>query len=288
MTHSVDERVIQKLFSKFSIRYGALWTSRLGNNDNWKECEDEWLAELSRFSFSHLRVAVKKALSLYIEYPPTLGQLINLCMKESGVPEISEVINLMILRDFNHPLVKMVYDKIGSWTLSHSKEYEIQSKAKIFYDECFAAFHCDPKIHWEKLTSYNNQLKLESPSSKISTNQEPHGFKEKIEEFKKLTEEGKVRIKNIKIPEFDEKKIKKGGEQYADYVKYLLSVPEDLVLGLPPKYAYDRQRILNIRDTSRNLKDLGYVPNNQREGFPPIKSSDKYRPTKIYKNWTND
>lgn len=287
MTHSVDERVIKKLFAKFSTRYGSLWTARLGENGNWKDCEDDWLEELSRFNFTHLRAAVKKCFTIYIDYPPTLGQLIHLCMKESGVPDEGEVIRLMVNRDFNHPMVKMIYDKIGSWALINGKEHEIQSKVKSYYDSCLADFYSDPEPHWSKLTSFNNQAKLEAPT-KIPSQKERKGFKEHMEEFKRLAEEGKAKLKDMTTPDFDPKKIKPEGEQYVDYCKYLLSVPEHLVLGLPPVYAYDRQRLLNRQDTARHLKESGYIPPSERDGFEAPRSANNNKPTRVYKNWAGE
>ncbi len=287
MTHSVDKDLVKHLFAKFANKYGKLWTSRLGDSGDWNSCLDDWHDELKVFNLAQLKMAVKKALAIYRDYPPTQGQLIELCMAEAGVPQVHDVIRLMVNRDFSHPLVKMVYDQIGSWTLTNGKEAEIKSKAQSAYNLSVAEFQCDPHSCWEKLTSFNTQPKLEAPP-KVPSNAERKGFKERMEEFQKLADEGRAKLKDMQVIEFDEKKIKPEGEQYPDYCKYLLSVPEHLVLGLPPRYAYDRQRLLNMQDTARHLKESGYIPPSHREGFEAPKTSDKGKPTKVYKSWVND
>lgn len=289
LNNEVDRRLVQKLFLRFANKYGNLWTSRLGENGDWKACEDDWLTELSAFTVRDAVAAIKKALVIYRDYPPTQGQLIDLCLKESGVPSEDEIIKLMVAREFSHPMVKLVYERVTSWTLTNGKSEEVRAKTKAVYSECLAQFTAEPVQHWERLNAIIDQLSLPpAEHEKIPSQKELKGFKERMEEFQKLADEGKAKLKDMKPIEFDEKKIKPEGEQYNDYCQYLLSVPEHLVLGLPPKYAYDRQRLLNHKDTDRHLKESGYVPPNQREGFAAPITSDKRKPTKVYKSWTQD
>ena len=289
LNNEVDRRLVQKLFLRFANKYGNLWTSRLGENGDWNACEDDWLAELSAFSVRDAVSAIKKALVIYRDYPPTQGQVIDLCLKESGVPSEDEIIKLMVARDFTHPMVRLVYERVTSWTLTNGKSEEVRAKTKAVYSECLAQFTANPVQQWEKLNTVKEQLSLppvEHP--KILNNDERKQFKDRMEEFQKLADQGKAKLKDMKPIEFDEKKIRPDSEQNQDYCKYLLSVPEHLVLGLPPKYAYDRQRLLNINDTQKHLRESGYVPPNQREGFASPKTSDKGRSTKVYKSWTHD
>lgn len=291
MTHFVDESLIQKLFAKFSNRYGASWTSRLGADGDWKSCEDDWLEELQRFSFDNLRAAVKKALAVFPDFPPNLGQLVDLCMKESGIPGVPEVIRLMVNRDFSHPLVKMVYDKLGSWTLTNGKEYEITAKTKEVYSGCLADFYCDPVPHWERLTSFNNQLKLEAPTPKIPSEEERKGFKERLAEYQQKLDDAKLNCKGVMYCEFDANKIKKGHrlfdiKVYNDYREYLLSIPEEQTMILPIQYLYERNRFLNAKEQPELLRSMGYNPNPPgNESAQPQRSG---RPRKVYKNWCGD
>ena len=287
LNNEVDRRLVQKLFLRFANKYGNLWTSRLGENGDWKSCEDDWLEELSAFTVRDAVSAIKKALVIYKDYPPTQGQLIELCLKESGVPSEDEIINMLVNRQFDHPMVKLVYDKIGSWQLKNGTSESIRIKTKSVYGDCLANFKAEPEKQWAQLSVVKEQLSLppvEHP--KIPTNEERRGFKERMAEFQKLAEEGKAKLKDMNPIEFDEKKIRGEGEQRADYEKYLLSVPEHLVLGLSPKYAYDRQRLLNIKDTARHLQECGYVhPKDRIEGEAPRTSGGK--PTRVYKNWSD-
>mgnify|MGYP001577519813 CR=1 FL=1 len=291
LNNEVDRSLVQKMFVKFANKYGNLWTSRLGEHGDWKGCEDDWLEELSVFNMRDAIVAIKKALVIYKDYPPTQGQVIDLCLKESGVPSEDELISMMVNRQFDHPMVKLVYDKIGSWQLKNGTSEEIRNKTKSIYGDFLASFKASPEQQWAQLSAVKEQLSLPSVEHpKIPSNEERKGFKERMVEFQKLAEEGRAKLKDMKPIDFDEKKIRTEGEQYEDYCKYLLSVPEHLVLGLPQKYAYDRQRLLHMKDTVRHLKEVGYIPPGEREGCEVPKTSDRRGggPEKVYKNWAGD
>jgi hypothetical protein len=287
LNNEVDRRLVQKLFLRFANKYGNLWTSRLGENGDWKSCEDDWLEELSAFTVRDAVAAIKKALVIYKDYPPTQGQLIDLCLKESGVPSEDEIINMLINRQFDHPMVKLVYDKIGSWQLKNGTSEAIRNKTKSVYGDCLAKFKAEPEQQWAQLSVVKEQLSLPPiEHQKIPSPDERKGFKERMAEFQKLAEQGRAKLKDMNPIEFDEKKIRGEGEQRADYEKYLLSVPEHLVLGLPPKYAYDRQRLLNTKDTARHLQECGYIHPKDRVGEEAPRTSGG-KPTRIYKNWSD-
>lgn len=287
LTRSIDKSLIARLFAKFKGRYGNLWTSRGATAEEWDFILDDWLSELCSFKFEELRAAVKNALSIFPDFPPTLGQLVNLCLKEAGLPSQQEVIRLMVKREFTHPLVKMIYDKIGSFTVKNGKEEDINHKVKNCYAECLADFHCYPEVSWKALNDYNSIPKKLSPPDKILTSSERKGFKERLAEYQKIVNAEKSKLTENKPIEFDEKEIQSESSRYKAHCDYLLSVPERLVLGLTPKQAYHRQRLLNRGETAKHLREAGYVSPEQREGYEASKSYNN-KPIKMYKNWIND
>ena len=294
MIHCVDKEFINRLFNKFAIRYRKLWTTSLGEDGDWALCADDWLDELSKFSLNQVRAAVNKALTIYRNFPPNLGQLIDLCLAESGVPEIHQIINLMVRREFNHPLVKMVYDKIGSWTLSNGKEIDIQNKSKAVYSECLAEFTINPQACWKQLEAYNSKPKELPAPEKIPNQSERKGFKERMAEYYQKLEELKVNVEGKTYKEFDERKLKKGGRDFDpavfnEYRNYLLSIPDTEIMILPPSYLCDRMKLIGIKEQPEMLKKQGYVPTKDRDESNLHKES--YRKgcyKKSYKTWVND
>ncbi len=263
MTHSIDRAIIIRLFSKFANKYGKLWTSRLGDSGDWDGCIDDWLEELKKFSLDNLRDALKKAFVLYTDYPPTQGQLIELCIKESGIPSQEEILSLIKKRDFTHPLAKMVFEKIGSWTLANSKEEDLNKKAKELYSASLAEFYCNPAEQWKKLAAFNVQPQLEAPA-KIPSKEERRGFKERYAEAMERAAETKEKLKDKSYRKFPENETDKYSPDFnqatfEEYRKYLLSLSEEMSLILPTRYAYHRIFFLREIDTARFIKEVGYI-----------------------------
>lgn len=292
---SVDKTIIIKLFAKFRSRYGQLWTSRARADEDWEFIIEDWFDELCSFDLNTISQAVREALIQYKEYPPTLGQLVDLCLKATGVPSEDQVISLMVKREFNHPVVKLVYDKIGSWQLNNGKTEEIRAKVKSVYGECLNAFRENPEEKWAQLSAIKEQLSLppvEHP--KIPSQEERRGFKERMSEYYQNLEEMKANLQVKTYREFDEKAITPRHKDFDEvifneYRDYLLSIPDTDVMILPRTYMYDRIRFIGMKEQADILKKSGYVPPNQREAEESLKKSDKNgRPTKAYKTWMND
>lgn len=284
----VNMEVISRLFVRYKGHYGGLWTCRASNDQEWQWVMEDWLEELSRFSLTVLRAAFKKSMTEFITSPPTLPQLVQLCIKESGVPSVQEVVRLMVARDFSHPLVKMVYDKIGSWTLSNGKEEEIQRKAKEYYTSALSQFHVEPDNEWLKLENYNSKPKELAPPPKIHTNQEMKSFKQRLADYQQQIEDEKLQFKGETYREFDEKLIKPHTRDfypkvYKEYCDYLLSIPENKTLILPVKYIYARSRLISQKEA------LEIVKNNSVGTDPQGNNKDQYRysngPNRLYKNF---
>ncbi|HHT9109560.1 MAG TPA: hypothetical protein ACFYDZ_00205 [Candidatus Brocadiaceae bacterium] len=290
ITHCVDIALIARLFARFRGRYGALWISRATCDDDWQYIMEDWLEELSRFTLSEVRAAVNKTLTTYKDYPPTLGQLVDLCLKEAGTPEPNDVVRMMVARDFSHPLTKMIYDKIGSWALTNGKEEDIQRKTKEYYTDCLSDFHAEPKKAWAQLESFNAKPKELPPPSKIPSASERKGFRERMSEHQERLENLKLNCVGKPYREFDEKEINPNNryfkpEVYAQYRAYLLSIPEEDVLILPAVYAYDRSRFISAKEQPEMLRKAGYIPTPQGNNFDSTRASGG--PKKDYKNWAD-
>lgn len=287
LTHYVDKSLIARMFVKFKWRYGPLWTQRASCDEDWESIIDEWFDELACFTPEQVRSAIKKTITTNPEYPPTLGQLVNLCIKESGMPHVDDVIQLMISRVFSHPLVKMVYDKIGSWTLTTGKEEDIARKAKEYYTACLAEFQAKPQVYWASLESFNAKPKELPPPDKILTPEERISFRERMSEYQKKLEEAKVDCAGMTYKEFDASKVLVGGRDfdqriYDEYRAYLISIPETQTMILPVKYIYARSRFLSMIDQPEHLRKAGYNPNPKSDYSEPPRRN---RPTQAYKSW---
>ncbi len=289
LKQSVDKDFVGKLFSKFAIKYGKLWTERMGPNPDWVGCLIDWVEELSKFSLGQATVALNKCFSIYREFPPTQPQFIDLCLKETGLPEQSEIIRLMVAKDFSHPLVKMVYDKIGNWDLSNSKDYEIREKVKNIYPGCLADFQIDPKTQWQKLTAFLDEPKQLPPPDKIPSTKESAAFKECMAKCQEILKGKGVEPKTYR--QFEEEKISPSNNAfdqkvYDEFREYLLSIPETETMTLPPNFAYRRMKLIAAKEQPDFLRKAGYDPNPQGTDKTPPRGSGG--PRRVYTNYGGD
>jgi len=289
MTHSVDRDAIKTLFRKFASRYGTLWTSRLGANGDWLECENEWFCELSQFSMDEVRKAVNQCLAINKDYPPTLGQLIELCVLASGIPSVNDINQQIARKEFTHPLTKLIADRIGSWDLKNSSADAIKKRIDGLYTESLVDFRDNPEGLWKRFNDYQQQKQLPPPEPIKVT--EVKSFKERMFSYQKIADEAKAKLPDQKHPEFPEEKITPTSrhfdkEVFESYRSYLLSVPEEYVLGLPKKYAYDRTRfITKIEAQGLTQESTRYHSSTDDEKM----SSRHYNgPNKANKSWGSD
>ena len=292
LTRSVDKILIAKLFAKFRSRYGQLWTSRARVDEDWEFIIEDWLEELSAFSFDQLRLAVKNTFSIYKEYPPTLSQLVDQCLKASGVPDIVTVSRMIANKDFSHPLVKAVYDQIGSWKCANGTEKEINAQVKSHYDHALIEFNTNPEAGWTKLTAFKEErAKALPPPDKIPSPEERKSFKERLADYQKAIDDAKLNCQGEPYREFDAKAINPKSKSFDkkifdEYKDYLLGIPENKTMILPIAYMYDRTRFINLIEQHEFLREKGYNPTPQGNAFEAPKRNNG--PTRIYKNFMAD
>lgn len=68
-----------------------------------------------------------------MKWPPSICEFLEICEQKSGMPTVEEVIQLAIRREFSHPLVKSIFDKIGSWAFQHDAEKDLRKKVRDLY-----------------------------------------------------------------------------------------------------------------------------------------------------------
>jgi len=277
---------IVRLFARFANKYGTLWTTRLGPNPDWEMCIDDWYEDLKHFDYKTFVLAAKSALTTFNDYPPTFGQFEDLCKKHSGFLQREDAIKMLIARAFSHPIVKIMYDKIGSWTLTNGKETEVQAKAQDAYREAKSEFTLFPDKCWAQLESFNAKPK-ELPSPSKSTLHEQSSLKDMWEIYKPNVEKARDEAKNNKQQkEFDHSKLKPNTREfdkklYDEYKSYLIGIPQTQILSLTPQDTYARMKFLAMNEQPENLRQRGFIPHAQRVNTDTPKS-------KSYRAWNND
>lgn len=289
LTHSVDKSHIVRLFAQFTSRYQHAWTSLASSDEDWEFIIDDWLSELSQFTIGCLYKAVRDAFSIYKNFAPKLGELVDLCMKASGIPDVSDVICMMVEKRFDHPIAKIVYDKIGSWKISNGSEKEIRDLASIAYQRATIDFMENPKPQWEKLNAYLDKPKALEAPPKIPSTKESAAFKECMSKCQEVLKGAGIKAKTYK--QFEEEAISPSNNSfdqkvYEEFREYLMSIPETETMILPPTYALRRSKFLAEREQADYLRKAGYNPNQVVHNTEPPRRHNG--PTRVYQAYPGD
>lgn len=97
------------------------------NEDNLDIALNEWAEALINIPPEAIKEAINYCRD-NLEWPPSIAEFRKYCQKYQGLPTIDEVLKQSIERNFYQPIVKIIFDKIGSWAFSHDSEKELRKK----------------------------------------------------------------------------------------------------------------------------------------------------------------
>jgi hypothetical protein len=108
----------------------------------------EWSSGLAGIDGAQIKAALDHC-RMHLEWPPSIAEFRRLCFMAGGLPSPFELMQKAIRREFDHPLTKMVFDKIGSWSFRNDTEKALTAKIDSYYKYCMAEFSADPQYCWK-------------------------------------------------------------------------------------------------------------------------------------------
>ncbi len=268
INRKIDPDLVKKLFSKFAVSYGASWTSRCASQEEWELCATTYFEALAEFDYGILRMAVRQALHENKIFPPTLSQLIDYCFNQMGVPDEDLVFCNMVRKEFDHPLIKICYDKIGSFYVSRASEKDLRAKLKSAYREATNIFRENPKKSWELWALPPEKIhipeKLLNTPALTNTKKEHPAWPPEAINYNHRRHDRKV---------FFERRT------------YLINLTENEACSLGKTEWYDRVRFIRELDGVQRAEIIKpYLDEGKNKTSPmPLKTH-----LKLYKNWIND
>lgn len=160
-----NRNVIKKLYAHFSSIWGNSFISNHKTDESIKLWIEEWYIGLAGLPVETFKEALDHC-RVMMEWSPSIAQFRKLCEQASGVPSEEEIYLCVIRRDFKHPIVQFVYEKIGDWAVRRDTEKEVRKKFKEAYRDEIAKFRLSAqqealkKIEQTKRTTPLGQLEL--------------------------------------------------------------------------------------------------------------------------------
>lgn len=242
-----------ELVELLHVRFATIWGNKFLDNFKSKEANqmwcEEWLESLMNVSIDCIAPTLKYC-KANLEWPPSIAEFVKICDRHSGIPNAYECLTRAIAGNFDHPLISIIADKVGSWELKNGKHKDLQAAFKIAYPFAIIEFKENQKRSWQKLEDFNAR-KLESASiaqvPKIPSESEFKSWRVRFSEWQeKANVEKEYRSKQEKVhPIWDLKKCNRAHKSYdSSYEnqrkKYLLSLNEIQATTLERQDWFDR------------------------------------------------
>jgi hypothetical protein len=232
-------------------------------------------------------------------YVPNPGEFVEWCKpsaEDLGLPDVHKAFEICVFlnqaysnNNHNHiatnTVLKHVIKQIGASKLRTLSEKEGYKLFGHYYT--VACREYVEGIIQDILPAI--EQKKEPPAD--NSPRDRRGFKERMAEYQQRLDEAKLNCAGKTYKEFDEKAITPGGmmfdqQIYDEFKAYLLSIPEEMTVILPPRYAYRRSRFVSTIEQPELMRKAGYNPNPQ--GKEEVQRSGQNKPFRPYKNYQDD
>lgn len=271
INRKVTSEVVNNIFAKIKIYYGPNFNSHYKTDEEVMAAVLVWQEELAKFDYMVVMQAVKICFATYIDYPPTLPQLIDLCFSCDGLPSLEESLRLAIKNEITHPVVLELRNKIGSWALKNDYERTLHDKATKVYPSIVSSFKSDPMRFKQDMKNHQLQIEDKKPA---------------ITEQKEVKIAPKIEVKKVNHPEWDKDKIDIHGrlfdlKVFNERKNYLISLNEFEASTLKMEDYYDRCRHMSEIEAAKIVRID--IPKNDKK----VIDFDERRERK-YKDWISD
>lgn len=126
--------IIKVLFLRFTSIFGDRFKKNHESPEMFDMWCQDWFDGLAGILPEHIKQALEHC-KLNLEWAPSIAEFRGICEKYSGLPSVNEAIALAIRGDFTHPIVKRIYDQVGSWNMKNMTEKDLLKRFSVVYKE---------------------------------------------------------------------------------------------------------------------------------------------------------
>jgi hypothetical protein len=125
--------VIQMLYLRFCDIFGEKFKNgrSLEETNRWYQ---EWHEGLIDINPKNLKDAISYCRN-ELEWSPSIAKFRKICQQIEGIPSPEECMQAAIRRDFYHPLIQKIFDKVTSWNMGRDSESDLLKKFKTYHEE---------------------------------------------------------------------------------------------------------------------------------------------------------
>lgn len=277
------------LYLRFTSLYGEKFTRNYPSDQLVELWWEDWSEGLAGIKPESIKDAIQHCRT-NLEWPPSLAEFRRICEQSSGVPSVSEAMDMAIRRDFSHPIVSIAYDKVGSWAMKNDKQEVLRTKFQEAYTNALNEFRQHPAETWQKLEEFNSRKALPEPLPKILTKDECKTFRQRLAEYEVKAKADKAKLTPQDHPTWEKDKIMRGHKNFDENVfndrrEYLIGMDEYVANSLSHEDKYDRIRYLREIEAQEYVKKMN--PGGCEQEINKTSSRAYNGPRKVYKHWND-
>jgi len=280
--NNLSSELVRTLYARFCSIYGEKFVKEYHDKPFIQIWWEEWEDGLKGINVEDIKTALDYC-RLNLEWPPSIAEFRKICERSSGVPSVAESFEKAIRGEMNHPIIKLTYDKVGSWAMKNDKEDILKKKFDNAYVESLNQFRANPESEWILLGQQGSKPSL-IETNKNLTQEEIKGFKERMVEYQKQAKLDRENKQKINHPVYEKDLITPTSRKFNELIfnerkKYLLNLDEFEAATLEMNDWYDRICYLREAESIEYLKKVGYREKSSEE----IKENKYTKPLRVIK-----
>lgn len=161
-----EKELARRLHLRFSMIWGDKHDCRFTEDSYIQIWIDDWADGLSGIDPEIIKQGIDFC-KINLEWPPSIAEFRKICERSLNIPTPRECLALAVRGDFTYPIVKSIYDKVGSWDMKNGKETDLLKR----FEACHKEYIADSRM--KKLENDEcNKPKLVHDSTQGSVNDE--------------------------------------------------------------------------------------------------------------------
>jgi hypothetical protein len=129
---TITREDIKRLYLHFAALFGSKFTSAFQDDEIMALWVVHWHDGLKDMPRKALNFALERV-KLSCLWSPTLAEFRSHCEKFCGLPDVEQVLQKLIRKEYDHEIIKLVSQRVDSWALTHDSEAQLMPKIARAY-----------------------------------------------------------------------------------------------------------------------------------------------------------
>lgn len=128
-------KVIDRLFDRLQDIFPYKWEAQFSGDKHKQHVKMEWASGLAGLDKFQIGFGIEQVKKHCTEFLVSIPEFRAACFGKYVMPTVDDAYIAAVRADFSNPVVKLVYNEIGSWNFSNWSERDVRKKFDHIYGE---------------------------------------------------------------------------------------------------------------------------------------------------------